>query len=359
MKIAIDCRMSGMSGIGVYLDNILEYMVTQAHGNDYLLLGNKTKLARFKDFSNVKIADTNIPIFSLKEAFYFPTKQINQCDAFYTPNFNIPKGIRIPIFSTIHDVVFLDVDGLTSNIGRCIRKIALWRAIRISKKLFTVSNFSKGRIQFHFKKTPEIIVANSGINKDLKAFPNKIASPYLFQYILFIGNLKQHKGLDFLLEAYRLARKKSFSPKLVIVGGYENLRTADSRIVQMIHIQHDDIVFTGNITNEKLYATIANAMLLIQPSKYEGFGLPPLEALYLGCNALLSDIPVFREIYQNLPVTFFDLKNAHDLAQKMITCTNQRPLDPEIKSIIDKKYSLDRSAALIIEQIKQSYNYIR
>lgn len=348
MKIAVDCRMSGMSGIGVYLDNIVEYFLSENLGNTYLLVGDKSKLKCYENFPQCQILQTDVPIFSLKEIFDFPTKEINKCDVFYSPNFNIPFGIKIPVYSTIHDVVFLDVKGLTSKIGKFIRWVVLWRTTRISKKIFTVSEFSKKRIQFHFKKVPEIVVANSGINSELKNFTVNPQSPYTFQYILFIGNIKKHKGLDILLQAYDKTYEKGFKHKLVIVGDYKNFKTADTSIISRIDIHDKNVVFTGKITNEQLYNTIAHAKLLVQPSAYEGFGLPPLEALYLGCNALISDIPVFREVDGTLPVTFFDLNNIDDLTDKIIVCTQKNLLSPSTKTEIDKLYSLNRTAQLIL-----------
>lgn len=63
---------------------------------------------------------------------------------------------------------------------------------------------------------------------------------------------------------------------------------------------------------------IARAELLIQPSAYEGFGLPPLEALCLGTKPVVSDIPVFREVYDGLDVTFFKAGDAADLKEKIL-----------------------------------------
>jgi glycosyltransferase involved in cell wall biosynthesis len=352
MKIAIDCRMSGMSGIGIYLDNILAYLISKNLNNTYFLIGDKSKLECYEHYPKCQILHTEIPIFSIKEMFGFPTKEINKCDVFYSPNYNIPFGINIPIYATIHDVVFLDVKGLTSKIGKVIRWIALWRVIKISKKIFTVSNFSKSRIQFHFKKTPLIIVANSGINSDLKEFKVKDQSPYIFQYLLFIGNIKKHKGLNILLQAYDKAHEKGITHKLVIVGDYENFKTVDADIINRINPQSENVVFTGKIANEQLYNTIAHASLLVQPSVYEGFGLPPLEALYLGCNALISDIPVFREIDGKLPVTFFEVNNIVDLAEKIIQCIKNNPPQLSVNKDIDKLYSLERSAQLILNQLK-------
>lgn len=352
MKIAIDCRMSGMSGIGVYLDNVLAFLLSEKTNDEYVLVGNKSTLACYDEVSNCKIVHSDAPIFSLKEVFNFPTKEINQCDVFYTPNFNIPFGIKIPVYSTIHDLVFLDVNGLTSKIGKIIRWIALWRTTKISKEIFTVSKFSKKRIQYHFKNTPEIIVTYNGINRELKAFKENLEAPYDFEYILFIGNIKKHKGLDVLLEAFDRARKMGFAKKLIIVGDHENFKSADVNIIKRIHDQNDNVVFTGRISNEQLYETIAFASLLVQPSVYEGFGIPPLEALYLGCNVLISDIPVFHEIYEKLPVTFFKLNNGDDLSEKIAQNAQNHISNPLIKMDIDNLYSFDRTAQLILTHLK-------
>ena len=351
MKIAVDCRMSGMSGIGVYLDNVLAYFLSERSDNTYLLVGDRSKLKCYENHPGCQIVHTDIPIFSLNEVIGFPTKEINKCDVFFTPNFNIPFGIRIPVYSMIHDVVFLDVKGLTSKIGKFIRWMVLWRTTRISKKIFTVSDFSKQRIRAHFRKAPEIIVANSGINMDLKVYEVSDKAPYPFKYIMFIGNIKKHKGLDSLLQAFEMARNKGLEHKLVVVGDYENFKTADAGIIKRIDEQNENVVFTGRISNEQMYNTIAHSSLLVQPSVYEGFGLPPLEALYLGCNALITDIPVFREIYGELPVTFFKLNDIDDLSEKIIDCTQKGPLMPSIKEDIEKSYSLNRSAQLILSHI--------
>jgi len=354
MNIAIDCRMSGLSGIGVYLDNIIDQWTNQKKEHTFTLFGEKKNLSRYGRYSNVRIIETNIDIFSFKELFRFPSKEVNKCDVFYSPFFNIPGGITIPIFSTIHDVVFLDVEELTSKVGTIIRKLALRRAYRISSSIFTVSEFSKKRIQFHLGTKKEIVVTYSAINDELKTFQSDAQKYYDFEYILFIGNIKKHKGLDILLKAYRISRENGFTPKLVIVGDNKKFKTVDKEISQMLEEELDsNIVYTGNISNEKLYIIISQASLLVQPSVYEGFGLPPLESLYLGCNILLSDIPVFREIYTGFPVTFFDRNNLTEFSEKIQTCSKLKPVPADIRQDIDKRYNFYRASNLIWSQIER------
>src|SRR5665647_1670932 len=116
--------MSGLSGIGVYLDNIIEQWTKQKNEHTFTLFGETKHLTQYTTYSNVRIIETEIDIFSFKELFRFPSKEVNKCDVFYSPFFNIPGGITIPIFSTIHDVVFLDVEELTGKVGTFIRKLA-------------------------------------------------------------------------------------------------------------------------------------------------------------------------------------------------------------------------------------------
>lgn len=356
MKIAIDCRMFGKSGIGVFLDNILEYLLSMNPDTFFLLIGECEKLKYFNHFPNCEIFHTDISVFSLGECLKFPVKEINKCDVFYSPNYNIPFGIKIPIIATIHDVVFLDIKGLTSKVGRIIRRLVLWRVIRISHKIITVSEFSRSRIMHYFRKTPEIIVAYNGINKDLKYFLKEVKSPYSFEYILFVGNIKKHKGIDRLIKAYEKLLSKGFNYKLVIVGDYLNFKTADVEVINRIDKHISNIIFTNKLSNKQLYNLIANASLLIQPSLYEGFGIPPMEALYLGRNALISNIPVFLEVYSKLPVTFFCLNNIDDLSEKIMICVNNNLPDNSVRVIIDELYSYKRSAKLIFDQIQSVAN---
>lgn len=314
MKIAIDCRMYGSSGIGTYIREILPYMIKTE--DNFLLIGKKEELEKFKDLKNVEIKECDISIFSLKELFLFPTKEINKCDAFYTPFHNIPGKIKVPIYSTIHDVLFLDMPELTSKFGYIIRKIFYKRAYYLSKKIFTVSNFSKSRIQKTMGNKKEIIVTYNGISQYLLDNKKKYIKK---DYFIFVGNIKKHKGLKTLLLAYKEARKEGLKTELIIVGSQKNFKTKDTEIIKILEeAKQEGIVFTGYVDNEKLKQLIGEAKALIQPSLYEGFGIPPLEALELGTQAIVSDIEVFKEIYQKLDVEFFKVDSIIELKKKML-----------------------------------------
>ncbi len=348
MKIAIDCRMSGKSGIGTFLDGILpHFMQTE---NEFLLLGDSEKLRQYES-ANCSIIDCSVKMFSFKELLAFPKnilKSINTCNAYFSPYCNIPGGIRIPVFATIHDVVFLDIKELTGKIGRIARKAFYLDAVRKSEKVFTVSEFSRDRIIHHLKCKKKIPVVYNGISE----YMNKKIDIPKTDTIIYIGNIKKHKGLSTLLKAYRiLLEKKGFCEKLLIVGSGENFRTQDNEASNLIEKINGDfpgkIVFTGFVPDEKLHVLISEAKLLVQPSLYEGFGIPPLEALYSGTKAVISDIQVFKEIYEGFPVTYFHVSDEMDLSEKI----HETLKDEKNLPAIPEKYSYKNTAEKILSEL--------
>ena len=347
MKIAIDCRMLGSGGIGTYLESLLPFFLKDF---DCLLFGKKKLIQSVipEQKTAAIVVDCNIKPFSLKELLFFSKdllKLINQCDIYYTPYCNIPHGIKIPVFSTIHDVVFLDIPSLTSRIGVMARKFFYQRGINKSKKIFTVSNFSALRINANLKlHNKKVIVTYNSVPK---WFTDKSENISKEHFLLFVGNIKKHKGLHTLLMAFDIISIQDDKLKLVIVGNSENFRTGDDSIKKLINsFPNGKILFTGRISNEEVRSYYETAKLLIQPSFYEGFGMPPLEALYCGTNVVISDIPVFMEIYKDFPVTYFHCGDSNDLAQKI-----QNSLDKDKPKIINRVYSFDRTYNIIKEEL--------
>ena len=350
MKIVVDCRFIDSSGIGSYLRGILPFFLKTNH--DFILLGNVEKLSAFSSDKN--IIECNIKPFSFKELFFFPkkiTKQINKADLFYSPFFNIPP-VSIPVFTTIHDIVFPDMPELTTKSGLAVRMWFYRKAYRKSEKIFTVSEFSKSRIEHYLGKVKPIVVTHSAVRSIFFEYKAKFSNIQKKENIVFVGNIKKHKGLDCLLDAYFLARKEGLYHKLVIIGSKDNFRTFDNSILKKIDAQgSENVIFTGFISDEKLMEFLSEASLLVQPSIYEGFGLPPLEAMILGTQVLISDIPVLKEIYDGFPVTFFQAGNKNDLKNKLIKIlSNPHPV-LSLPQNLEKKYNFEKTASVILNNI--------
>lgn len=347
MKIAIDCRLIGSSGIGTFIENVVRHMTANPDLR-LTLIGNKDTLKDYSGKSNCKIVECTHKSFTLKELFCFPSAEVNRCDAFFTPNFNIPSGIKIPIFSTIHDVVFFDVKETCSPPGRFIRRLFISRALHISRHIFTVSHFSASRISNIFNYRSPITVIPNGISRELATFKNTCQSQKKDKYIVCLGNLKRHKGINVLIDAYNKARMSDgFDHKLYIVGRFD-FRTKDPHVVRLLNRQNDNISFITDANNQEVYKLLQQAAGLVSPSFYEGFGIPPLEAMYLGTPVIISDIPAYQEIYGNSPALFFKAGDSDDLARKLLLLNDQK--SPVVDEIL-KEYDYARAAEIIVSRI--------
>ena len=357
MIIAIDCRMFNASGVGVYLRGCLPYFLQTDH--NFLLIGNIEQLRSFEAGANVKIINCNIKSFSLKELFFFPVsikKQINRADIYYSPFFNIPCGIKIPVYTTIHDIIFPDMPQLVSKAGLYARMFFFRRAYKKSRKIFTVSEFSKSRIEYHLGDNKPVIVTHSAAHPMFMEYRANVKNIQKKETIVFIGNIKKHKGLDCLLDAFRLAVNEGLSHKLIIIGSKENFRTKNNPILQKIDsFGPDKILFTGFITDEKLIENLAEAALLVQPSLYEGFCLPPLEAMILGTNALVSGIPVLKEVYYEFPVCYFNADDATDLKNKLMQILYKKNASSlSLDENLINKYTFKKSASIILDNFNKN-----
>ena len=346
MNIAIDCRLIGQSGIGTFIENVIHHMVEMPNTN-FVLIGNQQALATYTNRPNCHIVPCSYGSFTWQELLCFPTKEINRCDVFYTPNFNIPMGIRIPVYTTIHDIVFFDTEKFGSTIHRMALRWYIKRALRIAKGVFTVSDFSRQRIQQYFHTTRPIQVLCNGLSNELLAYKKTHMLSTERSGLVYLGNIKHYKGLHILWQAYQQLLSKGDAPTLTIIGRVD-FRTKDDEMLQTILANKDKVRLVSDATNQQVYELLSKAACLVSPSLYEGFGIPPLEAMSLGTPVILSDIPVYKEVYSTYPVTFFEAGNANDLYQKL----QQPPSSPiHVDELIASTYTYQKTAQMIMQAL--------
>lgn len=347
MRIAIDCRLIGQSGIGTFIENVVPHMVATPDA-EFVLVGDKAQLADYAGRENCTVVECTYGSFSPKELLRFPVKEVNTCDVFYTPNFNIPMGIRIPIYCTIHDIVFFDTEHFGSTLHRAALKWYVRRALRIAKGVFTVSQFSRQRIQDYFHTQRDIQVLCNGLSQELLEY--KASHPVVQQRagIVYLGNIKRYKGIHILWQAYqKLMDEGGNVPPLTIIGRFD-FRTKDDEILQTVLANKDKVRLVTDATNQQVYDILAHAVCLVSPSLYEGFGIPPLEAMSLGTPVILSDIPVYQEIYGKYPVTFFEAGNADELCRMLRTLPSS-PID--VDELIASTYTYGKTAKKIMQAL--------
>lgn len=306
MNIAIDCRYIGKSGIGRVCRGLLEGLDFSA--NKYYLIGKREQLGCF---AGAEIIEDETEPYSAGGLLKFNKKRINrECDCLIIPNFLVPFGIKIPVHTVIHDLIFLDIKITCRNFAdRAIKKYLLKRCIKKSATAACVSAFTLSRCRHYYKKRADkCYVAYQGLSQSLAEYTASRTLPAAKQdKIVFVGNVKPHKGLKTLLEAF----EKTQGLTLRIIGERENFLTG----LDIDEGGFEKVEFTGRLPDEEMFGEVASAKYLVLPSQYEGFGIPPLEAICLGTQPIVSDIPVFREVYDGLPAVFFN--GAEELAALM------------------------------------------
>ncbi len=338
MNIAIDCRYIGRSGIGRVLEGILDNINYNDH--HYYLIGKKEFLNKYE---NVTIIENNTDPFSKSGILKF-NKEINKiCDLIFIPNFIIPYGIKIPVYTIVHDLIFLDMKEYTTSgfLDYNLKKHLFKRCFKKSKKIFSVSKFSISRAIHYFPKYKDkLILTYNGLSKSIIEYASKNNNIKKENNIIFIGNVKPYKGIDILLDAFSMIKNNNY--KLIIIGQKDNF-IVNTNIDES---KYENVIFTGRLDDNQLLDEISKAKYLVQPSRYEGFGIPPLEALYLGTLPIISKIDVFKEIYSDLSVIYFD--DAKDLAN-IISNNPEIKLTP--KEEVLAKYNFKNMADTIIKTI--------
>lgn len=329
-KIVIDARVINNSGIGTYLQNVIPNLIKNY---ELILLGKPDDLKNFPWVGNVKIIDFNSPIYSLSEQFQMPAK-IPECDIFLSPHYNIPifpirAKKRIVI---IHDIYHLVFNRKLTLMQRLYSKIMMRLAVNLSDRIITISEFSKSEIQKYLNvKNSKISIVYFGFDadnfskqsSDFNTTKNKFNLPA--KYILFVSNIKPHKNLYNLLLAFQKILKADAESdinwknlKLVVVGESKKLVTSDKKSFELIDQNPDlkgKIIFTGFIKKEELVSLYKNASVFVFPSYYEGFGIPPLEAMVCGCPVAASNKASIPEVCGKA-VLYINPDDINDIAEK-------------------------------------------
>jgi glycosyltransferase involved in cell wall biosynthesis len=320
VKIAIDIRRMTEFGVGTYIRNIVRTLSRLDHASQYFLIGPPAKVHEIgtlpPNFHNIPAEAPENSIRGYRQ-FRAALKHLN-CDLVHIPNlFSVPRFMPCPYVLTAHDMLehvarVREQTGFTATWQLHMTK----QVLRGASRILAVSNFTRTEIEKFFEiPSSRIEVVHNAIDERfLRGHASAsdrelIAQRYQVNYpfLLYAGRVSPHKNVVRMIEAFSALKaeleKGDAYPelKLIIIGddlsGNPDLR----RTVVRSGVQND-VRFLGFIPIEVLRIFYDAAKIFVFPSLYEGFGLPPLEAMAHGTPVVTSNVSSLPEVVGNAAV---------------------------------------------------------
>ena len=358
LRIAVDLTSLSyhITGIERYALCVTEHLINIDRSNEYILIFKDEVYKNFKD----KIDDSRIKAIVLngKNKLWFLQVTLCKClkkvdadkylfFAFTSPYFFKHKGI----INTVHDMGAWDVADSMKKSQNIYWKITINRSVKCSEKIITVSQFTKNRLSaiLHIP-SKKIHVINSAVTDDFLDRPGAdfqiIKKKYNLpdKYIVSLSTLEPRKNFKLLLDAYTQIQEK-LDYELVLIGrkGWkiENLlsKYKDSSRVH----------FTGFVNDSEVKTLYSNALCFVFPTIYEGFGLPPVEALACGTPVISSNAASMPEVLMDRAI-YFKNNDIADLQDKLIKlCDNVNSYPHSLNDFQKKNYNFSSSAYKVLE----------
>ncbi len=341
--VYFDARKIEDGGIGTYIQNIIKHLRSKKFVLKLILSHvSCKKYCALQDASPIFLKARN---HSFREQIGF-LRKIPPCDLFWSPHFNIPL---LPIrakkrLTTIHDLFHFSKYANLSFFEKKLASFLIHQAVKKSDHMITGSYFTKQELlALTTAKESTTTCIHYGVNKELFCVKknDRIGQQSLTKYelpdryFLCIGNQKEHKNLRGAFQAFALFLKKTSADiHLVSVGSGRGLRKVDSleTTLGQFPILNGRIHLLGKVESKELPLLYRKASFLLFPSFFEGFGLPPLEAMCCETPVIASNIESIKEVCKEafLPV---DPHNPYSIALAMERLWKEPELS---RSLIEK-----------------------
>lgn len=358
MRIVIDARMYQESGIGRYIRNLIFYLQMLDGENEYFILHLQKDLQGLNYNKNFNKICADFVWYGAAEQLRLPNllKSLKP-DLVHFPHFNVPIFFKGKFVVTIHDLIHQHFSMKRSTThGPLIYKLKQWgykkvfkNALQKSWRILVPSDFVKKQLSENYQINREKIVVTPEAVDDALLKRSDLAKKFDFPYIFYVGNAHPHKNIEGLIKAF-LILKKSRNIKLILAGH-------DHYFWQRIKQQYKDesIIYAGLISDEELVSYYKNSICFVMPSLEEGFGIPLLEAMSLGCPVVSSNAGSLSEVGGNAAV-YFNPSSSEDMAEKISMVLNNEELRRDlIKKGLRryKRFSWKKLAEKTLEVYKQ------
>ncbi|RJR21272.1 MAG: glycosyltransferase family 1 protein [Nitrospiraceae bacterium] len=347
MKIGIDARdirRNEVNGIGRFVSNFLKYAPDIAPSWEFIVIGNQNTFfsPAHQNMKHIIMTEKSTVIWDQVELPKLLKRE--KIDIFFSPYYKTPLLAHCPTVITVHDVTpFVKIghsvnDSQAAGGHRTAYRfgpiLKLWSRLmaKNAAKILTVSNYSKKDIVDLFEAPEgkvEVIYEGFGDEFNPRGMDEikRAKNNYGIEgnYMLYVGNFAPHKNVEGILKAYaKIKHELRREYKLVLGGKKDGGRNKMERLCVELGIA-EQAIFTGFIENKHLPAIYSGAEVFLFPSFYEGFGLPPLEAMACGTPVISSKRSCIPEILGDAAV-LVDPLNSDEMARAIEDVLTRRGL---------------------------------
>jgi glycosyltransferase involved in cell wall biosynthesis len=343
MHIGIDAHAIGarQGGNETYIRNLIRALAEIDGGNRYTLyLANAGAaeewragfIKRFPNFE-VRSLPPPTPLVRVPVALALELR-LRPVDVLHV-QYTAPPFCPVPVVATIHDLAFEHLPETFTRRGSLQLKLTVRRTARKAARIATVSEYSRQDLLRTYKLAPEkVVVTYNGIEPHFTPRPGSPDEAAVVRgrfgierdFILAVGSLQPRKNLVRLIRAYARLRsgQEGFQSQLVIVG--RKLWLTDEIFAEVKKQQWaDDVILTGYVPDDDLPALYRAASAFVYPSIFEGFGLPPLEAMACGTPVVTSNTSSLPEVV-GAAALMIDPYDERELANALLRIVNDESL---------------------------------
>lgn len=372
MRIAIDIRRINEFGVGTYTRNIIRALAQLDHQNEYFLLGPAEKVTEIGKLPGNFKAVSLSPGETLRgELRCRAVVKRLKCDLTHIPHlFWFPRGLTCPYVVTAHDLLDHMYRARTgSGIKRFLHFSMTRRMLQNAARIFAVSRFTKSeivklfgidshKIEVIYNAIDYRFLTGHATDADRRFLAERYQVTYPF--LLYAGRISPHKNLVRIIEAFSALKadlvKQDLYPdlKLIIIGD-ELSKNPDLRRTVVRGGVQNDVRFMGFVPIDVLRIFYDLAKVFVFPSLYEGFGLPPLEAMAHGTPVLTSNTSSIPEVVGNAAV-IVNPENVFEMMRALERVLLDQPLREKMRLRgyeQVKKFSWKNSAESILAVYEQ------
>lgn len=340
MRIGIDARFIGRpGGIGRYTEELVRHLTAKDEGHTYVLFLRDDGLRAFADWSsvNVRKVRAEVPWYTIAEQIRMPgIIDRERCDLVHFPHWNVPLGTRTPFVLTIHDLLLMEHPTRRATTLGSVRyaakhlgfRIVLSQAVRRARRVMVPSEFVRNEVIKHFPLAAQkTSVIHEGVTVTPLLNPPRPEERERMG-MLYVGNAYPHKNLERLLEAVAVVRTSRPDATLTIAG-YDDYFFKRLRQFAVERSFAQNIRFIPSPDDATLEELYRRAGIFVIPSRSEGFGLTPLEAMSRGVPVAAARAGSLPEVLGDAAL-YFNPKKTEEIAAAISRLLGDESLRQEL-----------------------------